>query len=41
MGNSRFRTILGNALEEFPSSPPLLLLFTDIEVCFEFDGFTI
>lgn len=30
--NSKFRNILGKALEEFPSSPPLLLLFTDVEV---------
>ncbi|CAL8080340.1 unnamed protein product [Orchesella dallaii] len=29
--NSKFRNILGMALQEFPSSPPLLLLFTDVE----------
>ena len=32
MQNSVLRNILGKALEEFPSSPPLLLLFSDIEV---------
>jgi len=29
--NSKFRNILSMALEEFPSSPPLLILFTDVE----------
>jgi len=32
MINAKFRMILGKALEEYPSSPSLLLLFTDVEV---------
>lgn len=32
MANSKFRNILGKGLQQFPSSPPLLLLFTDVEV---------
>lgn len=32
MQHGKFRQILVNALTEFPASPPLLLIFTEVEV---------